>query len=242
MSSYTITIAPDDESRATTTLRVEVTGAGARITELLVRAGTGAGLAPGQLPSVNVEQLLRSIVGQPDEPAFEPDEPAIEALPTPVALTSTADHPAAPDSSVPEAAARAAKKTAAVRGTTPARTRDATTRKPARQKASTVRKPAPQKTATVRKPVQQKTAQQKMVAVRQPAAGRKATPVKRTDGTGRTTQPVTARSYRRAPQDLGAVFDRVGSVGAVATHYAVPRHTAQSWVRTLRRRQEAGSA
>lgn len=238
MSSYTITIAPDDESRATTTLRVEVTGAGARISELLVRAGTGAGLTPGQLPSVNVEQLLRSIVGQPDSPAMEPDEPAIEAHPTPVALTSTADHTAAPDS----AAGRAANTTAAVRGPTPARTRDATRRTPARQKTASTRKPARQKAATARKPAQEPTAQQKTVAARQPTAGRKATPVKRTDGAGRTTQPATARSYRRAPQDLGAVFDRVGSVGAVATHYAVPRHTAQSWVRTLRRRQEAASA
>src|SRR2546429_628805 len=46
MSSYTITITPDDTTRASTTLRVDVSEDAARITELLVRAGSATG-APG---------------------------------------------------------------------------------------------------------------------------------------------------------------------------------------------------
>jgi transposase-like protein len=46
----------------------------------------------------------------------------------------------------------------------------------------------------------------------------------------------TGRSYRRAPQDLAQVLSQAGGVTAVADHYGVPRHTAQSWVRTLRRK------
>jgi transposase-like protein len=43
--------------------------------------------------------------------------------------------------------------------------------------------------------------------------------------------------YRRSPADLEAVYQQAGSVTAVADHYNVPRHTAQGWIRTLRRRQ-----
>jgi hypothetical protein len=49
VSSYTITIAADDPSRTTTTLKVEMNGTAARITELLVRAGDGDGLTAGQV-------------------------------------------------------------------------------------------------------------------------------------------------------------------------------------------------
>ncbi|MFD0821984.1 hypothetical protein ACFQ0D_27530, partial [Micromonospora zhanjiangensis] len=62
MSSYTITIAPDDSSQATTTLRVESTDTGTRITELLVRAGDGEGLGVNQLPAVDLNQLLRAVI------------------------------------------------------------------------------------------------------------------------------------------------------------------------------------
>nr|MDT0657407.1 hypothetical protein [Micromonospora sp. DSM 115978] len=61
MSSYTITIAPDDQTHATTTVRVEVGDSTARITELLVRAGEGEGLSAGQLPAINLDQLLRAV-------------------------------------------------------------------------------------------------------------------------------------------------------------------------------------
>jgi hypothetical protein len=37
------------------------------------------------------------------------------------------------------------------------------------------------------------------------------------------------------------VLAQAGGVGAVADHYKVPRHTAQSWVRTLRRKTSTAS-
>src|SRR5947209_1296071 len=67
MSSYTITITPDDTTRASTTLRVDVSDNAARITELLVRAGAAAGLSPQQLPSVDLDLLLRAV--NPGSPA-----------------------------------------------------------------------------------------------------------------------------------------------------------------------------
>src|SRR5262245_4228088 len=46
VSSYTITITPDDASNASATLRVTLGASGARIKELTVRAGDGEGFAP----------------------------------------------------------------------------------------------------------------------------------------------------------------------------------------------------
>jgi hypothetical protein len=40
--------------------------------------------------------------------------------------------------------------------------------------------------------------------------------------------------YRRMPDDLAAVFEKAGTVAAIAEHYQVPRHTAQGWVGRLR--------
>jgi hypothetical protein len=45
------------------------------------------------------------------------------------------------------------------------------------------------------------------------------------------------RPYRQMPpaDDLRAVFERVGTVTAMAAHYGVPRHTAQGWMSRLRK-------
>lgn len=43
------------------------------------------------------------------------------------------------------------------------------------------------------------------------------------------------RVYRRMPDDVVEVFNRTGTVTAVAEHYGVPRHTAQGWIGRLRR-------
>jgi hypothetical protein len=72
------------------------------------------------------------------------------------------------------------------------------------------------------------------------AAGAKATTTAG-KATKRTAKVVSSgregRVYRRSPADLEAVYQQAGSVTAVADHYNVPRHTAQGWIRTLRRRQ-----
>src|SRR5260221_6195407 len=83
MSSYTITITPDDTTRASTTLRVDVSDNAARITELLVRAGAAAGLSPQQLPAVDLDLLLRAVT--PVEPTSITATPAAPAPVVPVA-------------------------------------------------------------------------------------------------------------------------------------------------------------
>src|SRR5579859_3383264 len=62
MSSYTITITPDDNTHASTTVRFDVSGDTARITELLVRSGSASGLAANQLPAVDLDLLLRAVM------------------------------------------------------------------------------------------------------------------------------------------------------------------------------------
>jgi hypothetical protein len=51
--------------------------------------------------------------------------------------------------------------------------------------------------------------------------------------TGRTGSD-TKRRYWHAPDDLAAVYQKLGSAAAVADHYQVPRHTANGWIRRLR--------
>src|SRR5829696_5590610 len=61
MSSYTINITPDEQTHAVSTVRVEVSPTGTRITELVVRSGSAEGLTPQQLPLVDLELLLRAV-------------------------------------------------------------------------------------------------------------------------------------------------------------------------------------
>ncbi len=99
MSSYTITITPDDTSRASTTLRVDVSDNAARITELLVRAGAAAGLSPQQLPAVDLDLLLRAVTpGIPASIPAAPAQPPPAEVPasTPRRRAARSDEPATP--------------------------------------------------------------------------------------------------------------------------------------------------
>lgn len=84
------------------------------------------------------------------------------------------------------------------------------------------------------------------------AAGRGRQPAKRTRRAGPAAEPAKVtrarvaakktargaggegRAYRRMPEDLATVFNRLGGASAVAEHYGVPRHTVQGWLRRLR--------
>jgi hypothetical protein len=82
MSSYTITITPDDTTRASTTLRVDVSDNAARITELLVQAGAAAGLSRRQLPAFDLDLLLQAITPGATAPipaSVRPAEVPVEA-------------------------------------------------------------------------------------------------------------------------------------------------------------------
>jgi hypothetical protein len=79
-----------------------------------------------------------------------------------------------------------------------------------------------------------RTAAGRTAAGRTAAAGarsRKATAGAGATGTGTSG---TGRAYRRAPDDIVAVFTQAPSATALARHYGVPRHTVQGWLRRLR--------
>lgn len=82
MSSYTITIAPNDGSGNTTTMLVDTSGDGVRITDVHLHAGDG--LSNGRLPVVDFGLLLQAI--QPGRAAIA--EPTT-AAPTPSPTKTT---------------------------------------------------------------------------------------------------------------------------------------------------------
>jgi hypothetical protein len=59
MTSYTITITPEDTKGAATTLRLEMTRGVATLTDMHLHAG--AGLSAGQLPAIDYALLLRAV-------------------------------------------------------------------------------------------------------------------------------------------------------------------------------------
>ncbi|MCW6010634.1 helix-turn-helix domain containing protein [Micromonospora sp. CPCC 205371] len=82
MSRYVITISPDNDGSADaahTTVRVDTSTGQTRITELTVRASTGGGLAPADLPPVDLDLLVRALTATAPSPAL------VSGGPTPVA-------------------------------------------------------------------------------------------------------------------------------------------------------------
>jgi hypothetical protein len=70
VSRFVITIAPDNAdadhtASAQTTVRVDTSSGQTRITELTVRAADGGGLAPADLPAVDLELLIRALAAPP---------------------------------------------------------------------------------------------------------------------------------------------------------------------------------
>jgi hypothetical protein len=98
VSSYTISITPDDTTNASATLRVNLGLQGARITELTVRAGDGEGFAPEELPGFELSRLIGAIA-----PSRVFEAPTGAALPAAAPAVDVV-HARAQDA--PEAAAR----------------------------------------------------------------------------------------------------------------------------------------
>jgi hypothetical protein len=136
VSSYTITITPDDNSSASATLRVNLGHNGARIMELTVRAGDGEGFAPEELPGFDLSRLIGAIApGAGTAPVLE----AAGSLPAAPAVP-----PASPARPAKKAARRRSTRGAGEAGAGPARkaaepagrARKASTRKAAARKAA----------------------------------------------------------------------------------------------------------
>ena len=69
VGTYTISVSPDDGTGVTTTMSVSIDEAGTRITELTVRSANGAGMLPQELPSIDLELLIRAIGIAPTQAA-----------------------------------------------------------------------------------------------------------------------------------------------------------------------------
>jgi hypothetical protein len=241
MDSYTITIAPNDDSGVATRLVVDTSGAQVRITDVHLHAPQG--LASGHIPTVDFDLLLQAVTGTVTAAPRRDvtgataltaprGAPALEAAPT----TEPAEPPAvAPKGRRPRKAAPAAR---------PARPRAATAvsaeeakaprRSPRAAATATTRtaKPSPAKAAKKAATATPPAAAKKRTTPRATAPAKSQAPVKRTRSA--TAAPASGRVYRRTPDDLAAVFEQVDTVAGIAEHYQVPRYTAQGWVSRLR--------
>jgi len=245
MDSYTITITPNDDSGAATRLVVDTSGDQVRITDVHLHAPRG--LASGHIPTVDFDLLLQAVTGTATASNGQsvagasalsaPDgAPALEA--------ATAGEPVE-QLAVPATSKGRARK-AAPRAATPTPPRPARARKAAaapRDEATASRRSA-RGAATSPKRTGKQAAGKATKAKTPPAPARKQTatpsakrqtPAKRARAAATTAAPATSRRvYRRTPDDLAAVFDRVATVTGIAAHYQVPRYTAQGWVSRLR--------
>jgi Helix-turn-helix domain len=211
VGSYTITFTPDDVSNASAVVRVDLGAAGARITELTVRAGSGDGLVPGELPGFDLGRLMRAIA--PAGPAA----PAFELSATPATIAPYEPAPAA----VP------------ARGTAGRRAADrAATKRTASKR--TAAKQAPAKQAPAKKAAKAAAGKGAAAAAGGRASKRAGAAATRTTARGGARGQGTGRAYRRTPEDIVEVFNQAPSATALARHYGVPRHTVQGWLRRLR--------
>lgn len=85
MSRYVITITPDNDGAAGTdtahtTVRVDISTGQTRITELTVRAASGDGLAPADLPPVDLDLLVRALAAPAAHPALPPVADTVEQV------------------------------------------------------------------------------------------------------------------------------------------------------------------
>jgi outer membrane biosynthesis protein TonB len=253
MDSYTITIAPNNDSGAATRLVVETSGDQVRITDVHLHAPQG--LSSGHIPSVDFDLLLQALTGTASAPtdtsraaatalsaSQQASNPALEAgtatepaeqPPTPTTLKGRGRKAAPRTDAAPAPRPGRARTTAASRDetTTPQRAaRTAATPKTRTGKQSPVKVASTAATAkTPPAPANKPTSK------RAPAPAKRQTPAKRTPKAA--TAAATAaggRVYRRTPDDLAVIFEQIGSVAGIAEHYEVPRYTAQGWVSRLR--------
>lgn len=237
MSSYTIT----------TTVKIEVSGATAHVSKPIARAGEEVKPAGGEVSGVGLELLVRlpavggaQVTSQSSlTAATEVDgsvrqntpvhgaEAHADKVESPVAATS-------PDAESTTTAASSAGSVGAVAIENAGVAVDGVTGTDDSVTTDGV-------AADVVVPLQASRVKQPAVGARarrgRSAAGAKATRTVRKASPKRATSADAGRAYRRSPEDFESIFQRAGSASAVADYYDVPRHTAQGWIRTLRRRQ-----
>ena len=243
MDSYTITIAPNDDSGAATRLVVDTSGDHVRITDVHLHAPHG--LSSGHIPTVDFDLLLQAVTA-----SRPPSGTDATALPAPQPSTAAIEAPTPPDDQpAPPAPRRRARTstTEAEKPTAPRRPRRRTATPASRDEVTAPRRPARAAAKATAKQTPTKTPAKATTTKTPPAPAKKATTTRaatpaenRPSGkraraaTDTTLSAPSGRVYRRTPDDLAAVLQQVGTVAGVADHYQVPRYTAQGWVGRLR--------
>jgi hypothetical protein len=230
VSRFVITITPenansDDAASAQTTVRVDTSTGHTRITELTVRAADGGGLAPEDLPAVDLDLLIRALGARsairalPTDSEAE-DSVAVVHLPTPTELAEQVE---------PAEVAAEPTGTAPAGGTTRATGgRRAAKRAAGRAAIGRARGGRAAKKAAERAPAGTESGTR---------TGRKASgtaaAARRKAAAGEERQ---TRAYRRMPEpaEVLDVYAQTGSITRLAEHFGVPRHTANGWARRLR--------
>jgi hypothetical protein len=226
MTSYTITVAPNDDSDRYTTLVLDTTAGQVNITDVHLHAG--GGMTGGQIPAVDFGLLLQAINLTPGTPALTAPEPAPAPAPAAINVEAATEDIAAanPPASVhqPAAAAQAEQDTRQhAIPAVPAPIAEDTATSPAAAKSTRARKAGPAKnTARVNKTAADKAPAKKTAAKKAP-----------TKATGNADGD-RERVYRRMPEDFASVYQQAGTVAGVADHYNVPRYTVNGWLRRHR--------
>jgi hypothetical protein len=214
VSRYLITIAPDNGGpggdSAHTTVRIDTSTGRTRITELTVRSASSGGLAPSDLPAIDMDLLIRALT------ATAPPLPhAVEP-----ATLASAGVAARADAATPEPASAAP-------AAAPPRRRG---RKTAAKKA------APAKKATARKSAGRKAAAGKATAAKKATVAKTTKAASRRVPATTAPEAAGTRAYRRMPdpEQVMDVYQQTGTITGVAEHFNVPRHTVAGWARRLR--------
>jgi hypothetical protein len=204
VTSYTITITPEDSSATTTTLRLDTSGGHVTLTDLHLHASDG--LPTGAVAGIDYGLLLQAITPrQPTPVSTAPAATPIEATPGRAAKAARAARPSTP------AKTTRTRRTPAEKASAAAQTEPAT--KPRGRRATGSTRTGTQPVGTTAGTTA-KTAPAKKAVAGEPATGQ--------------------RAYRRMPEDFATVYQQAGSTAAVVDHYGVPRHTVHGWIRRLR--------
>lgn len=227
MTSYTITVAPTDDTGNTTTIIVDMSGDEVRITDVHLHAS--AGLTAIQLPAVDVSLLMRAVA--PHHALAAPPSAAAKTASSAAADTASAAtveesgvevHSAAEESD----AGRSPGATEPVATEAAKAADEAPSRRPAAARGRRRRakeEPAPASPPTAAEP---RTRRRSRSGASAEAATQKKTPS--------STEGKKERVYRRMPEDFSVVARRLNGASVIAEHYEVPRHTAEGWLRRLR--------
>jgi len=221
VTSYTITIASNDDHTTSTTLRLEASNGGVTLTDVHLHAGNG--LSTGALPAIDYGLLLQAIAPTTPTPVLTatPSVPAVQSTPAP-------RNESAPRRSATTTAARTTGRPTGRRAAgKPAPAAAEPAAKPGTRRGTTTAKTSASVKKTTPPPASEARAKKTVTA----------TPAKKTASSTTGTE----RVYRRMPADFATVYQQAGGATATAAHYGVPRHTANGWIRRLRDQDAAAT-